>query len=563
MRIVKQTTILILMALAILVSADRIWAQTITYVDKDAAGAADGTSWSSAFPKLQDALDCVNTAACPNEIWVAAGVYLPDEGATVTPDDATESFYLVNGAALYGGFDGVGAGGVGGTQETLLDERDYDLNKTILSGDLQRDDIDVNGDGIITLASHIVGTNSQHVVYVDALNRGAFSGSTIIDGFYITAGAGGVIGGGGLLCNGTATASCDPALTHLIFRGNKADNGSGGGIFASYSNAVLTDVTITGGDATYFGGALHAYESDLTIVDSKFKNNSAETGGGLSFVDSEPTIDGTNIEGNSAELHGGGIHADNSSPHLSNVTFIANSASAWGGGMHHFNGEPTFLNTGFFGNSGSDGGAVFSEINTTGTLAISFTNPIFSGNTAVTNGGALSAVILGGIVTVNMDIVNASFNRDSAGLAGGSIYIEGPLLTIDNSILWGSTDGIGLNGMHVESGTITMSYSDLQGLGGTGVTTGLGGLFVNAGNNPVVFPFFVDFDGADNVLGTDDDDLHLKVTSPVIDTGSNTLAIVTVDYDNHARKASTPPVKRRVDRGALEYCSALTIPPCF
>jgi hypothetical protein len=46
------------------------------YVDKDATGAETGESWADAYKKLHDAL----TNAEGDEIWVAEGVYYPDEG---------------------------------------------------------------------------------------------------------------------------------------------------------------------------------------------------------------------------------------------------------------------------------------------------------------------------------------------------------------------------------------------------------------------------------------------------------------------------------------------------
>lgn len=522
-----------------------------TYVDIDAVGAANGTSWADAFPNLQDALDCVASGACPDtELWVAAGEYFPDVGAAVTADDPLASFHLVEGIQLYGGFDGIGPGGVGGAQETLLDARDYDTNKTILSGDLLQDDTDPNADGVITKAAHINGANSQHVVTIDA-SVSAITDATVLDGFYVTAGVGGAVGGGGLLCSGSPTSSCDPLLSHLKFRGNKAVSGFGGAIFASYSNATLTDVAIAGSKATFSGGGLHGYAANLTLTDCTFTENKAESGGAISFYESEPTVTATLIQRNSATSHGGGIYASDSSPHLTGVTFLDNSADAWGGGMFHWNGQPSFLNTGFFGNSASDGGAVYTEINSTDTHAISYKNPVFSGNTATASGGALSAVIVGGLPTVDIDVINGTFNRNSAGNAGGSFYDEGPTIDIVNSIFWGSTDGIGFNEIHVESGTVNMSFSDLQGLGGTGATVGPTGTFNDNGNNLSFLPLFVDFDGADAIVGTLDDDLHLTPFSVCIDAGDNAAVKgIFSDYDGGPRINGG--VLGTVDMGAYE-----------
>ena len=71
------------------------------YVDADATGANDGSSWDNAYTALQPALD---GASSGDEIWVAAGIYTPT--LEMSPGiTRTASFQLKNGVALYGGFD--------------------------------------------------------------------------------------------------------------------------------------------------------------------------------------------------------------------------------------------------------------------------------------------------------------------------------------------------------------------------------------------------------------------------------------------------------------------------
>ncbi|MCB9339347.1 MAG: response regulator [Lewinellaceae bacterium] len=95
------------------------------HVKSDANGKNDGTSWQDAFTHLQDAL---TTAKNGDEIWVAAGTYLPGKPG----DPETSAFLLTKNLRLYGGFSGT---------ESSLSEREFAHHPTILSGDLNQDDI--------------------------------------------------------------------------------------------------------------------------------------------------------------------------------------------------------------------------------------------------------------------------------------------------------------------------------------------------------------------------------------------------------------------------------------
>ena len=72
----------------------------------------------NAFKYLQDAL---LNASSGDEVWVAEGTYMPDEGEKETKGDRLATFKLLNGVGIYGGF-------IGG--ETKREPKG-DANKTI------------------------------------------------------------------------------------------------------------------------------------------------------------------------------------------------------------------------------------------------------------------------------------------------------------------------------------------------------------------------------------------------------------------------------------------------
>ena len=78
------------------------------------------------------------------------GVHKP----ATNPAQRTAVFALKSDVAIYGGFAGT---------ETALNQRDWTLNVTVLSGDIDNNDT-VDASGVVTTATSIVGSNAYHVV---------------------------------------------------------------------------------------------------------------------------------------------------------------------------------------------------------------------------------------------------------------------------------------------------------------------------------------------------------------------------------------------------------------
>jgi len=213
--------------------------QDIIYVDKDATGNNNGTSWANAFTDLQDALD---VASSYSEIWVADGTYIPDD-----PD----VFFGSNGARIYGGFAGT---------ETARSQRDWTTNETILSGDMGTlgDDSD----------------NSPTVLFVDG-------DIIVVDGFTITGGRSNTSETAGALLMSDGGGSV--TVTHCVFADNNSiPDGWGGALYAYAGDAEVSNCVFVD-NAAKWGGAVISVMLDTTFINCTFNGNHATDGGGAVY----------------------------------------------------------------------------------------------------------------------------------------------------------------------------------------------------------------------------------------------------------------------------------------
>jgi hypothetical protein len=338
---------------AVLPAPRPVSASSVLYAAPTATGSADCSSWANACT-LQTAL---TNATSGNQIWVRQGVHRPGS-------NQTDTFTLKNGVAVYGGFAGT---------ETSLNQRDWQTNVTVLSGDIdQNDTVDVNG--VVTSTANIAGVNAYNVVTSDGTDNTA-----VLDGFVITAGNAKSLSfpddaGGGMYNNNSS-----PTLRNLIFSGNAANSG-GGMANLNSSNPTLTNVTFSGNTAGFGGGMYNENSSNPTLTNVTFSGNAANSnGGGMFNLSSSPTLTNVAFIGNTAISKGGGMdNIANSSPTLTNVIFSGNAALFGGGGMRSIFSSLTLTNVTFSGNTAETQGGGMEHSNSNSTL----TNVIMWGNTA-------------------------------------------------------------------------------------------------------------------------------------------------------------------------------------
>jgi len=520
-------------------------ARTI-YVDANAPGADNGSSWADAYNYLQDALAA---AIYGDELRIAQGVYMPDQGVGITLGDRTATFQLINGMTLKGGYAGFG--------EPDPNVRDFELYESILSGDLNGDDIKVS-DPCDLLTEPTRAENSYHVVTGSGTDANA-----VLDGFTIT---GGNANGswqyhqdeGGGIHNYRGS----PTISNCTISANSASEDGGGIYNTMLSHSILTNCIFNGNSAHWGGGMRNQDGSNPTLTNCKFNANVASgpyaTGGGLygvngaitncTFSDNSAQYSGGGlaycggpitycaITGNSSGIEGGGMHCDTlNPPTLTNCTVTGNTAR-WGGAIYCPS-TPTvpppcpgcpptpppkpitfaITNCTFIANSASeDGGAIcYRDPGNYFTVNPVLTNCTFSENSAGHDGGAMYHDYYNGKVM----LTNCTISRNLAGNNGGGTYRTGGSSTLTNSILWANSDSGGTDesAQIYYTWTMAVNYSCIQGWTGT-----LGG----AGN----------MDDAPLFDNPNNGDYHLKsqagrwdpstkmwmqdeVTSPCIDAG--------------------------------------------
>jgi len=363
-RNINLRTCLVIWLILLTLHATAIASGKIIYVDDDANGLNDGSSWADAYNFLQDALADANSCAKPVEIRVAQGIYKPDQGVGIIPGDRKATFQLKNGVTVNGGYAGLG--------QPYPNNRNIDLYKTILSGDLDDNNVDVN-DPCDLLTEPTRAENSYNVVTSHHADP-----TSVLDGFTVTGGnADGLweahqTEGGGIYNNASS-----PTLNNLTLIWNSAFNG--GGMHCDHSSPILTNCAFICNSVEYMGGGMDNFNSSPTLTNCTFSSNSTFwSGGGMSNFDGTPTLTNCTFTSNKTVGCGGGMSNSDSNPTLTNCTFTGNSAGH-GGGMDNSSCSPIVANCTFTGNVATQiGGGMCNSAYGSPTL----TNCIMWGNRA-------------------------------------------------------------------------------------------------------------------------------------------------------------------------------------
>jgi len=349
----------------------------IVYVNKDATGVNNGTSWENAFTSLDFAMKNINAG----EIWVAEGIYYPETDimGDIPSDDRHKSFIIKSDISIYGGFNGT---------ETNREQRDWSQNITTMSGELN------DPNSLLDNSFHVIQSASQT------------NDKTILDGLIIRDGYSTINedGGGGMYVYGFFI------VRNCIFENNYAQGG-GGAIWSTYSDPII-EGNIFRNNKAFEGGAVVLRGSDALVKNNVFYNNSCEEIGGSS----------------STYMAGGALQVESySSPIISDNIFQGNHAGVQGGAVNLIsNFSVVFQNNILLENSSEDGGALYID----GGGKYLFNN-IFAKNTASNDGGAIFLDYVNQIEIINNTIVD-----NTAGHYAGGIMTEGAGINMVNTILY-------------------------------------------------------------------------------------------------------------------------------
>lgn len=277
----------------------------------------------------------------------------------------------------------------------------------------------------------------------------------------------------------------------------------GGGL-----DSILEGFTVTNGDG-HFGGGIACSISGATIKDCTVSQNVASAGGGIYAVYSDMVISDTLVVANCANIQdGGGIDCSDGSLTISNSIIAYN----W---LSH--------------DQYQQAGAI-----KTVRCDLSLTNTAIVKNRAVYGqaGGIYSS-------DTSLTMTNCTLNgNDSPYYDGGLTYRgSGSFAVVTNTIFWNNAPGFGSE-IYIKSGTLTISYSDVDG--GQSSVWVESGSTLNWGAGMIdADPLFVD--SANN-------DFHLTWNSPCRDTGDNSAVTELYDFEGDPRIALGT-----VDMGADEY----------
>ena len=472
-----------------------IFCQAQVYVDANATGSNDGTSWTDAYNDLQSALSLTESS----EIWIASGTYYPSMLDTAT------YFKFEAGHTLYGSLP---------SGATSISESDLSNSPTIIDGDINGDDTDDIFEN--------KGDNALHLMYIpDALENSSIDGVMFRSGTALMTNdndesnfqlRGGAIyalsnlslnncvfeknqarsGGGVYLLQAT-----EGSITNCTFNNNAVDSQAGGIMLAACQNILVSNCLFENNSVNR--GALYTFESvDCRIERSNFLNNTViegafGSGGYFSWQSINIEMVSCMFDGNTSSS-AGAIYLDGRNVEdlnqltLDSCTIVNNTAASFGAGLYVFEGQATVMNSSFENNTGDNAGAMYldsSKVSISSTFILNNTSANFGGGIYAFMGEYnLSDVVISGNSAENgagsyfrlssFDATNCAWNNNIANTSadedtpfGAGAFISGCTYTFDNCDVSGNISEYSAGGIFNSNSIFEIENSTFTGNLGT------------------------------------------------------------------------------------------------
>jgi|GEM_PF-981792 len=472
------------------------------------------------------ATDLVITDPVGSETW-GTGIYLRDRallnmsGGSISGAQATNYSSGYYGGAIYADVSssvvmdsvsltdnvayGGGAIGLDGYSSAILNSVTFETNDSLDKGGA----IDAAGASSVQCDTCIFTDNTSADGGAIAVRGGSFL--TEQSGEY--SGNEASSDGGAIHINGG-----EGTFTGSSFVGNEA-NGAGGALYAYNSTGTIIVASAEFRSNSAFtddGGAIASQRaSDLDISSTIFDSNISLYGDGgavrfaPAFYTNDLTIDASSFEGNESGGDGGAISVYKGDEiSLLDNEYLRNSSDDDGGAV--FASRPVALTSerGFyFDNVAGGSGGAWSEQDSS--TAVVFVNNIVIENMADEGGG----LFLDG--TTDSYVVNNTLLGNEASATGAHVHAEnGTVRLINNIFAWG-LDGGGVYGDTTAEAGSDLYYNDVWDNSGgeyVGSFTDQTGLSGNLNVDPDLKSFTLDGDETN-------DDVHLALTSPLVDAG--------------------------------------------
>lgn len=356
--------------------------QTRVFVKTNADGGVaftaygDHASWATATNDLQAAIDDLSALLDGGEVWVQSGTYYPTDDIPGAPGGDTKyQSFMLRNNVRI-------IGGFAGTETEITQRTEYgyqETNATILSGELQEDGDPVN--------------NAFHVIFA----ADGTDDTAILEDFVIT--------------QGYAENGVPP-------------NGRGGGIHARFGG-VFRSCYIVGNYAEN-GGGVYTYKGgtfEKCIIESNLAQEDLadlEGKGGGVYANLGGTFTNCIIHSNTA-FNGGGVYIEHS---LSDGQSVI----------------PEFINCAMGNNqAGNKGGGIF-ILNGGKVMSCLVVNNEVPDVNSDGEGGGIHLQEGGEIV--NGTVANNHTYEIGTGISiddGVDDTPDGPILSIQNTLLWGNT----------------------------------------------------------------------------------------------------------------------------